>query len=29
MAIGMQIGYAIGGFALTAAAAIAGDGPGG
>ena len=29
MAIGTQIGYAIGGFAPTAAAAIAGDGPGG
>lgn len=29
MAIGTQIGFAIGGFAPTAAAAIAGDGPGG
>jgi MFS family permease len=29
MAIGTQIGYAIGGFAPTAAKAIAGDGPGG
>jgi MFS family permease len=29
MAIGTQIGYAIGGFAPTAAEAIAGDGPGG
>ena len=29
MAIGTQIGYAIGGFAPTAAAAIAGDGPSG
>jgi MFS family permease len=29
MAVGTQIGFAIGGFAPTAAAAIAGDGPGG
>ncbi len=29
MAIGTQIGFAIGGFAPTAAAALAGDGPGG
>ena len=29
MAIGTQIGFAIGGFAPTAAAAIAGDGPNG
>jgi hypothetical protein len=29
MAIGTQIGYAIGGFAPTAAKAIAGDGPDG